>query len=167
MKLSKSVMKLHEHDGGLGLARVSPVCSIPGREDAKSSPNPVESPGKVPGFTLIELLIALAIIGVLVTFAWPRYQDYLHDTRQAQAVADMMACALSLERYYSANFTYAGASEAGTCKLSSPTEGTARYTISYQQLSATDFTLRATPVGGACGTGDCIELKSDGSRHVL
>ena len=163
MKLSKSVMKLCEPDRGCRHAR-----EVRLRKPHPCKPHPSKlCPPKLCGVTLIELMIVLAIVGILATFAWPRYQDYMRDTWQAQATADLMACALALEKYYSSNFTYTGANDAGVCALNSPSEGTARYTISYQQLSASSFTLRATPVGGACGDGTCVELASDGTRNVL
>ena len=86
------------------------------------------------------------------------------ENHPGQAVVDMKVCALALERYYSNGFTYVGADTAVVCTLQSPTQGTAKYTLSYQALSVTDFTIRATPVGGACGMGDCFELARDGTQ---
>ena len=115
------------------------------------------------GYTLVELMIVVAIIAVISSIAVPVYQNYVNDTYAGQAVVDMKVCALALERYYSNGFTYVGADTAVVCTLQSPTQGTAKYTLSYQALSVTDFTIRATPVGGACGMGDCFELTRDGT----
>ena len=115
------------------------------------------------GYTLVELMIVVAIIAVISSIAVPVYQNYVNDTYAGQAVVDMKVCALALERYYSNGFTYVGADTAVVCTLQSPTQGTAKYTLSYQALSVTDFTIRATPVGGACGMGDCFDLTRDGT----
>ncbi|MEC7371104.1 MAG: type IV pilin protein [Pseudomonadota bacterium] len=116
------------------------------------------------GYTLVELMIVVAIIAVISSIAVPVYQNYVNDTYAGQAVVDMKVCALALERYYSNGFTYVGAGTAVVCTLQSPTQGTAKYTLSYQALSVTDFTIRATPVGGACGMGDCFDLTRDGTQ---
>ena len=116
------------------------------------------------GYTLVELMIVVAIIAVISSIAVPVYQNYVDDTYAGQAVVDMKVCALALERYYSNGFTYVGADAAAVCTLQSPTQGTAKYTLSYESLSVTDFTVRATPMGGACGSGDCFELARDGTR---
>ena len=64
---------------------------------------------KQTGFSLIELMVVLAIIGIITVIAYPSYQSYTCDTFKAQAVADLRVCALSLDRYYSDDFTYLGA----------------------------------------------------------
>nr|MCS5585168.1 prepilin-type N-terminal cleavage/methylation domain-containing protein [Pseudomonadales bacterium] len=37
------------------------------------------------GFSLVELMIALAIIGVISSIAYPSYQSYIQDTYHGQA----------------------------------------------------------------------------------
>lgn len=115
------------------------------------------------GYTLVELMIVVAIIAIISSIAVPVYQNYINDSYANQAVVDMKVCALALERYYSNGFTYAGADTAATCTLQSPSQGASKYTLSYPSLTATNFTIRATPLGGACGTGDCFELARDGT----
>ncbi len=122
---------------------------------------------KSSGYTLIELMIVVAIIAIVSSIALPVYQNYVNDSYANQAVVDMKVCALALERYYSNGFTYVGADTASTCNLQSPSQGTSQYTLSYQSLTATNFTIRATPVGGACGSGDCFELSRDGTQTTL
>jgi type IV pilus assembly protein PilE len=116
------------------------------------------------GFSLVELMVTVAIIGVVAAIAYPSYQGYIQDTYTAQASSDLKACAMALERYYSNGFTYAGADTNNICTLVSPTEGVTQYDISYQSLTSTAFLIRATPVGGSCGSGDCIELNQLGDQ---
>lgn len=56
------------------------------------------------GFTLIELMIVVAIIGFLVTIAYPAYQDYIIRSKisEIMLVADAAKTGLS-EYYMSAN----------------------------------------------------------------
>lgn len=118
---------------------------------------------KSSGYTLVELMIVVALIAIISSIAVPVYQNYVSDSYANQAVVDMKVCALALERYYSNGYTYVGADTATTCTLQSPSQGTSKYTLSYPSLTATNYTIRATPVGGACGTGDCFDLTRDGT----
>ncbi len=118
------------------------------------------------GFSLVELMVVVAIIGVIAAIAYPGYQGYIADTYRGQAVADLKICALALDRYYSNDFTYVGANTASVCNLLSPQEGATKYEITYESLSATDFTIKATPTSGTCG-GECFEMTADGSQTTL
>jgi type IV pilus assembly protein PilE len=120
---------------------------------------------RVKGFSLVELMVTVAIVGVIAAIAVPSYQGYIRDTNIAQASSDLKGCAMAVERYYSNGFTYVGADTASVCNTNSPTEGETRFTISFS-LSATAFTLTATPTA-ACG-GDCptITLDQTGNQTV-
>src|SRR6185503_12120757 len=43
------------------------------------------------GWTLVEMLMVIAIVGVLVSIALPKYQDYRERVRVAQAITDIHA----------------------------------------------------------------------------
>ena len=118
------------------------------------------------GYTLIEIMVVVAIVGIVSAIAYPQYQGYLSDTWRAQAVADLKACSMALERYYSNGFTYAGADTNTICNSNSPTTGEVRYTISYESLTATTFTVRASPVGEDCGVGNCFEIDQSGDQTL-
>lgn len=50
---------------------------------------------KQKGFTLIEIMIALAIVGILASIAWPSYQTYITRSRVAEGL--FIATELQLE----------------------------------------------------------------------
>ena len=58
------------------------------------------------GFTLIELMIAVAIVGILASIAYPSYQRYVTESRRTDAKAVLMQVAGQLERCYTVNNDY-------------------------------------------------------------
>lgn len=119
------------------------------------------------GFTLIELMVVVAIIGIIGAIAYPAYQGYIKDTYVSQAITDIKVCSLGMERYYSNDFTYIGATVgvAGVCPSMSPPNsaaGSQKYDITVVSTALNAFTLRATPVGVTCGSGECIDLTQSG-----
>ena len=98
------------------------------------------------GFTLIELMIVIAIIGILAAIAYPSYQSALRDARRVTAEGDLMELANFMERHYTSNLTYNGASLPFS---TSPKNGDAVYydlSVSSGSSGAT-FTLTATATG--------------------
>jgi type IV pilus assembly protein PilE len=98
------------------------------------------------GFTLIELMIVVAVVAILAAIALPSYTEHVRKSRRAQAKADMLEIAQMLERRFTTNRSYAGFDV--TPFNQSPRDGDARYEIDVDPLTATTFTIVATPVGG-------------------
>lgn len=131
------------------------------------------------GFTLIELMIVVAIVGILATFAFPSFNNYLVKSRRAEAKAMLQQAALWMERNQTATFRYdrdiTGA-EINNAKLATmgfsktPTTGTTHYEIQFAAISQNAFVLSATPKGSqatddaTCGT---LALNSAGLRGQL
>lgn len=61
---------------------------------------PTGSTRRTAGFTLIELMIAVAIVGILASIAYPSYQRYITESRRTDAKALLMTAAGDLERCY-------------------------------------------------------------------
>src|SRR5262245_35286092 len=59
------------------------------------------------GFTLVELLTVVAVVAILVTVAYPSYQDYVRKGKRAEGRAALLRTAQVLERWYSDKSTYA------------------------------------------------------------
>ncbi|CAD0336439.1 hypothetical protein CFBP2044_25040 [Xanthomonas hortorum pv. cynarae] len=103
------------------------------------------------GFSLMELMIAVVIVGILAAIAMSSYQSSVIRSRRSAAAACLQEGAQTMERYYTINTTYVGASM-GTCSA----DVANFYTFSSGTPTATGFTLRAAPGtrqnDSACGT---------------
>ena len=130
------------------------------------------------GFSLVELLAALAILAVIATLAVPLYTSYSQRAFRAEAQGDLLACALGMERWAGAGFTYEGAADtdgdgsgdadsgpvaATICKARSVRQG--RYAISVEG-SGGSFRLTARPDPlGPMSTDGFLELDDSGNRR--
>lgn len=125
---------------------------------------------KQQGFTLIELMIAVVIVAILASIAYPSYQEQVAKAKRADAASALMTGAQALERYYTSNGSYlnTGGNLAAVFPTQSPESGTANYTIAATGTpTANSFTLRATRTGSM--TGDrCgnLEISSTGARTL-
>lgn len=51
------------------------------------------------GFSLIELMIAVVVFAILVTIAYPNYQNYVRKTKRVEAQTELMAMGARLQQY--------------------------------------------------------------------
>lgn len=124
------------------------------------------------GFTLMELLIAVAIIGILSSIAYPSYQEIVSKSRRQDAMDVLTGLASALERHKTANGSYMGAASGGDTgapsiySAQSPISGSTKY-YDLTIVAATNdvFTIQATPIGSTSQKEDgFIELLSTNRR---
>lgn len=128
---------------------------------------------KQSGVTLIELMVAVAIIGILASIAYPSYTQHVIDTRRKLAQGCLSEYALYMERFYTLNMTYEGASLAvGECvnNLNSGGNTYFNFSLDPNKLTASTFTVTATPVGAQASAdrkcGVELTLNQTGTRGV-
>lgn len=114
------------------------------------------------GFTLIELMIAVAIVGILAAIAYPTFSEHLYKSRRSDGQAALLNLATYMEHYYTENNSYTGATltvggTAGTLGVSN-TSVDGYYTLTISSLTATSYTLTATPTGTQAGDTTCTTL---------
>ena len=105
------------------------------------------------GFTLIEIMVVVAIIGIIAAIALPSYNEYVRKTRRAAGAACITAMAQQMERWYTANMTYVGA----TMNTTVCEDNASRfYSFATPVLGVKAYTVTATPANGhtdpTCGT---------------
>ena len=115
------------------------------------------------GLSLLELLMALACVGILLTWATSQYQAHLQRNQRAQARVQLLQTALWIERFASANGNYPSPQSIPSSVWLAPD-------LSYQlkvNSNSDGFTLLAIPTGkqldDPCGT---LTLSHTGVRSV-
>ena len=97
------------------------------------------------GFTLIELMIVVAIVAILATIAYASYSGQVMRSQRAAAASCLQQAAQYMERYYTTNLSYVGAT-APTCDA----EVLAHYSAPafVGTPGAKSYTLEIAPTGG-------------------
>jgi len=118
------------------------------------------------GFSLIELMIVVAILAIIVAFAYPAYNDFVLDGRRAEGKAALTETAHRLERCFSAVGAYDNAScnttNLGGANIANATATESGfYNVNASARTATTFTLQAVPQGIQATDTECGTLTLD------
>src|SRR6056297_1363215 len=109
----------------------------------------------IKGFTLIELMIAIAILAIIMGIAIPSYTQYVLKSGRAEAKSELYQGAQALERCYTRYSAY----NDGDCSAATALDGrmsdNEKYELGVTEISATEFTLTATPKGSQLKDTDC------------
>jgi type IV pilus assembly protein PilE len=100
-------------------------------------------PRRKSGFSLLELLIALAIVGILASIAYPSFMGAIRKSRRSDAVSALTRLQQAQERWRSNNATFASTPAKLGLATSSP-DG--HYTIAVSNDSTVGYVARATAV---------------------
>lgn len=120
------------------------------------------------GFTLMELLIAVVVVGILASIAYPAFTSTIQRSRRADAIAALSALTQAQERYRSNHATYANSLDT----LSVNVEKVYKYyDVTFAGIGESGFksgyVLTATPKRGSsqASDNDCatLSIKLDGS----
>ncbi len=98
------------------------------------------------GFTLIEVLIVLAVAALLAGLAVPSYQAQVAKGRRLDGQQALRALAQRLERRYTEQGSYRGAT-LGVGGLSPAVSGGGHYALAISDSSENAFRITATPRG--------------------
>lgn len=115
---------------------------------------------KISGFSLIELMIAIAVVGILASIAYPSYQAHVAKTNRSESIQEIMEQSQFEERFFTEVGRY-------TSTIPFSTTGSAYNYAS--SVSATAFTITATP-GGSQATHDAqcgvLTINSTGVKCI-
>ncbi|WP_269471106.1 type IV pilin protein [Sulfuriflexus mobilis] len=118
------------------------------------------------GFTLIEVMITIAIIGILVAVALPSYQDQVIKTRRSDGKAALTRVAQALERCFSQNGRYTGATcpaatGTGTPPVPPPQDSEEKFYKISIATTASTYDLTAMPQAPQTADTKCANLTLD------
>ena len=128
------------------------------------------------GFTLIELMIVVAIISILVAFAFPSYNAYIIRGKRAEGRAMLMEAASDMEKHYGDCFRFGtaiaaardcAAGQVNLCGAATCSSVTGKYNLTLDGTT-TQYELLATPVDPALVDPDCgvLSLMSTGEKCI-
>jgi type IV pilus assembly protein PilE len=115
------------------------------------------------GFTLIELMIVMLVVALLAAWAMPNFSEATARSRRNEAKAVMAQAAQWIERYRAENQgSYVGATLPPGLNRSPMSGGTAHYTLTVSNLTATTYLLTAAPASpGPMASDVCGSFTQD------
>ena len=81
---------------------------------------------QVRGFTLLEVMVAIIVVAILASVAFPSYTDYIRRGKFVEAHGQLGDLRVKMEQWFMDNRTYLNAAATG-CGVGMPTGQAARY----------------------------------------
>ncbi len=121
---------------------------------------------KKDAFTLLEVMIVVVIIAIIAAIALPSYSNYVIRSKRADAMGALLSASQAVERFKANNnFSYAGVDTAGVISTQVPADGgTAYYSIGLSNVSASTYTLTATPTGSQPTSDGNLTINEQGAK---
>lgn len=128
---------------------------------------PLRPPQASRGFTLIEVMIAVAIVAILASVAYPAYQDSIRKGRRSEAFAALSAVQQAQERWRSNNASYAANSVLATAWPGGLGQASATASGYYGIAIATDPAPTGTAYIATATAASGTSQASDGNCKVI
>jgi type IV pilus assembly protein PilE len=119
---------------------------------------------KARGFTLVELMIAVAIVGLLATIAYPSYTEYVRRGKIVEALGELATLRVRLEQYYQDNRNYG--SSATTCGVPMPIQPSFVFSCAWGP-GATSQSFVATATGSAGMEGYAFTVDDANAQRTI
>jgi type IV pilus assembly protein PilE len=125
------------------------------------------------GYNLVELTIVVAIIAILITIAFPNYQQYMVNSRRSEAMTNLLVLMQLQESFFLENRVYT--TDLNDLGVNTNVDGSFDTENAFYRITAAQctgmalnrcITLTATPMG--VQTGDnTLTLNSLGERTPI
>lgn len=111
------------------------------------------------GMTLVELLVVVVLVAVLATVAIPSYRSHVLRTHRVESRTALLALAVAQEKFFLQHNTYATQAELSEAPPDglglAGTSANARYVLSIDGASESDYSATATATGAQVSDHDC------------